>query len=89
MSDKNKYNDEELDKYFSDKNYRQKKLRKKKTENNLIRSVLILFIIGLSVVCGYLFILSKSLPSLAELENPKIEEASKIYSSDGELIDKF
>jgi len=89
LSDKNKYNDEELDKYFSDKNYRQKKLRKKKTENNLIRSVLILFIIGLSVVCGYLFILSKSLPSLAELENPKIEEASKIYSSDGELIDKF
>ena len=29
------------------------------------------------------------MPSLAELENPKLEEATKIYSSDGELIDKF
>ncbi|HMS64646.1 MAG TPA: PBP1A family penicillin-binding protein [Ignavibacteria bacterium] len=89
MSDKNKYNDEELDKYFSDKNFRQKKLKKNKTQNKLIGSVLITALIILIIAASYLYYLSSSLPSLAELENPKLEEATKIYSSDGELIDKF
>lgn len=44
---------------------------------------------GIIVLAVYIFYLSKTLPSLAELENPKLEEATKIYSSDGELIDKF
>jgi len=85
----NKYNDEELNKYFSDKNYRQKKLKRKKSENNFFRTLVILILIVAGIVASYLIYLSQSLPSLAELENPKLEEASKIYSSDGELIDKF
>jgi len=44
---------------------------------------------GIIVLAVFIFYLSKTLPSLAELENPKLEEATKIYSSDGELIDKF
>lgn len=89
MSDKKKYNDDELDKYFSDKNFRQKKLKKNKTQNKLIGSVLFVALIVVAIAGGYLFYLSDSLPSLEELENPKLEEATKIYSSDGELIDKF
>lgn len=89
MSDKKKYNDDELDKYFSDKNFRQKKIKKNKTQNKLIGSVLFVALIVVAIAGGYLFYLSDSLPSLEELENPKLEEATKIYSSDGELIDKF
>lgn len=85
----NKYTDEELNKYFSDKNFRQKKLKRKKTENNFLKITAVLIIIALIFVAAYLIYLSQSLPSLSELENPKLEEASKIYSSDGELIDKF
>ncbi|MEO8209327.1 MAG: PBP1A family penicillin-binding protein [bacterium] len=89
MDNNNKYNDEELDKYFSDKDYRKKKLRKKKNANNFFRTLIFITAAIVFIIGGYLIYLSHSLPSLAELENPKLEEASKIYSSDGELIDKF
>jgi len=89
LSNKNKYSDEELNKYFSDKKFRQKKLKKKKTENNLFKSLVLITVLILLALAGYLIYLSQTLPSLAELENPKLEEATKVYSSDGELIDKF
>ncbi len=90
MSDKDKdYNEEELNKYFSDKDYRKKKLKRKGKGGGLITTLSILIAAGLIVFAIYLAYLSRTLPSLAELENPKLEEATKIYSSDGELIDKF
>ena len=89
MSNKKKYNDEELNKYFSDKNFRQKKSKSKSSSGNFFKTILLLAFAGIIVLGVYIFYLSKTLPSLAELENPKLEEATKIYSSDGELIDKF
>ena len=89
MSNKKKYNDEELNKYFSDKNFRQKKSKSKSNSGNFIKTILLLVFAGIIVLAVFIFYLSKTLPSLAELENPKLEEATKIYSSDGELIDKF
>ncbi|MEO8664251.1 MAG: PBP1A family penicillin-binding protein [Ignavibacteria bacterium] len=89
MDKNNKYSDEELNKYFSDKNYRNKKLRSRKNSNNFIRLLVIVTVIAICIFCGYMVFLSQGLPSLAELENPKLEEATKIYSVDGELIDKF
>ena len=89
MSNKKKYNDEELNKYFSDKNFRQKKSKSKSNSGNFIKTILLMAFAGIIVLAVYIFYLSKTLPSLAELENPKLEEATKIYSSDGELIDKF
>lgn len=89
MSNKKKYNDEELDKYFSDRKFRQKKLTRKKAENGVIGTFLVIVVAAVLVLAGYLYYLSSSLPSLAELENPKLEEATKVYSTDGELIDKF
>jgi len=87
--DNNKYSEEELDKYFSDKKYRKKKTKRKSTFNGFFNTAIFIFIAVLIAGGTYLFYLSKTLPSLAELENPKLEEATKIYSSDGELIDKF
>lgn len=87
---KNRKNKEvELDKYFKDKDYRKKAVKKKKTERYSFK-----FIVSVCLICfllfgGYLFYLAQTLPSLSELENPKLEEATKIYSENGELIDKF
>ena len=89
MAKKEKNNEEELDKYFSDKEYRNKNLKKNKRSGNFITVLVMTFLICAGIFCGYLYYLSSDLPSLAELENPKLEEATKIYSSDGELIDKF
>lgn len=85
---KNKKEDE-LNKFFADKNYRKKVSRKNKTEKLSFGFILTVIILIFFVVVGYLVYLSQSLPSLSELENPKIEEATKIFSDNGELIDKF
>ncbi|MBV6480014.1 MAG: Penicillin-binding protein 1A [Ignavibacteria bacterium] len=55
----------------------------------MFRTLVIITIAVIATLAGYLIYLSQTLPSLAELENPKLEEATKVYSSDGELIDKF
>ena len=89
MAKNSKYSDEELDKYFSDKDYRKKKLKSKKNSNRFFFSLSLIILIAIGVFAGYLVYLSQGLPSLSDLENPKLEEATKIYSSDGELIDKF
>jgi penicillin-binding protein 1A len=89
LADNNKYNDEELNKYFSDKEYRKKKLKKNKNSTNFFITLSVIILIAAGLFAAYLIYLSQTLPSLAELENPKLEEATKIYSSDGELIDKF
>ncbi|MFA5404692.1 MAG: PBP1A family penicillin-binding protein, partial [Ignavibacteria bacterium] len=89
MFKNNKNKEAELNNYFNDKNFRRKKFKKNKRENISLGSILIILLIGFFIFSGYLIYLSQSLPSLSELENPKLEEATKIYSDNGELIDKF
>ena len=89
MTKKRKNKDEELNKYFADKNYRKKKSKKNQTEKLSLRFILYAILISCIILGVYLIYLSQSLPSLSELENPKLEEATKIYSDNGELIDKF
>ncbi|MFA7362174.1 MAG: PBP1A family penicillin-binding protein [Candidatus Kapaibacterium sp.] len=86
---KNIKKEEELNKYFADKKYRKKVSRKKNTEKYSLGFIVSVLTIVLLFTTGYLVYLSQSLPSLEELENPKIEEATKIYSDDGVQIDKF
>lgn len=87
---KNKKNKEkEIDNYFNDKNFRRTNLKRNKREKISVGSILFILLIIFLSFSGYLVYLSQSLPSLSELENPKIEEATKIYSDNGELIDKF
>jgi penicillin-binding protein 1A len=51
----------------------------------------IITIVTAGIVSAWLFIsyLTDGLPSLEELENPRPPFATRVYSSDGELIDKF
>ncbi len=89
MFNSKKNKETEINNYFNDKNFRRKNLKKNKLQNISISTVLFIFLIIFLAFSGYLIYLSQSLPSLSELENPKLEEATKIYSDNGELIDKF
>ena len=51
--------------------------------------VVILFLVyPFLVSTNFLFLFGKS-PSLSDLENPKVEQASEVYTSDGVLIGKY
>ncbi|MBW7855945.1 MAG: hypothetical protein B6D43_06785 [Ignavibacteriales bacterium UTCHB1] len=89
MAKKSNNKEKDLDKYFSDKDFRRKKVRKKKFQRVSFSFVFFSMLFIILAFCGYLFYLTQSLPSLSELENPKLEEATEIYSDDGVLIDKF
>jgi penicillin-binding protein 1A len=76
--------------YYNSRDYRRKLHRNKRKRKNQTFSIaailgIIAFIL-LSIYLGYLF---QGLPSLASLENPKTDMASKLYSEDGVLIDQF
>jgi penicillin-binding protein 1A len=50
---------------------------------------LIAGIVICAVLVGYAIFLFSGLPSLEQLENPRPEIATKVYSSDGEILDHF
>jgi len=79
----------DLDKYFKDKKYRNEVSKKIRKRNFYLTVTIYAFVIIAVLFIGWLIYLSQTLPSLSELENPRLEEATKIYSDNGELIDKF
>lgn len=77
--------DREFDDYFNNiKDNKKKKAQKskKKKFRILIGAAALLFI------AFFIYIIS-GLPSLEELENPKPQLASKVFSADGELLGQF
>jgi penicillin-binding protein 1A len=79
----------DIDKYFKDKRYRNQVSKKIRKRNLYLTVTIYAFVIIAVLFIGWLIYLSQTLPSLSELENPRLEEATKIYSDNGELIDKF
>lgn len=80
--------DTDFEKYFNDPNYRNKKLKKKKSPNRrklwLIGGGSVFILLGIFIAIIY-----SGLPSLEELENPKPQLASKVFSADGELLGQY
>lgn len=85
-----KYSSEQMKKYFSDPAYRTELLKKGKGFFHKFRfyffGIVILFLL-LMVVYGKYIV--SGLPSLEELENPRPELATKVYSIDGEVLGTF
>ncbi len=83
------YSKEEMEKYFSDPDYRKtpkgrKELKKRKSTLKLgIWSFIAI------VVAAYGIYVIHGLPSLEELENPKPDLATRVLSADGQVIDQF
>jgi penicillin-binding protein 1A len=89
MADK-KYSSEKMERYFNDPVYRHGNM--KFSERYFKRTYVILFfcvIVSAVLVAWYSVYIVNGLPTLEQLENPKPELATKIYSSDGEVLDQF
>src|SRR3989304_4590687 len=84
---KQKSDDDELKKYFFDSKHRNKILKRNKAKRK-INWLLITGIVAVLFIIFGIYIYS-GLPSIEELENPKPQLATKVYSADGELIGKF
>ncbi len=76
------------DKYFNDPSYRNKRMKKQKNTNKkkfwLITGSVAFVLLGIFFAIVY-----SGLPSLEELENPKPQLASKVFSADGELLGQY
>ena len=76
-----------MKKYFFDSKHRNKKLKKKHTVRNINWAIVLGLVAAFLVFFGiYVF---SGLPSIEDLENPKPQLATKVFSADGELIGKF
>ncbi|HTO93526.1 MAG TPA: transglycosylase domain-containing protein, partial [Bacteroidota bacterium] len=84
-----KYTREEMEKYFSDPLYRrlQSRLRARMSRRAIIIAACAAVLL---ILCGfYVRYLLAGLPSLARIENPRSELATRVLSSDGEVIGQF
>jgi penicillin-binding protein 1A len=84
------FSSDQMKQYFSDAGYRQQMYRQSK---NLFRKYWYItaiigaaFVFLMTLYTQYIF---AGLPSLEQLENPKPELATKVYSIDGEVLDEF
>ena len=56
----------------------------------LIRSIWVLTLIGLLVFAGlFVYVANTKMPDTKELENPKFEESTLVYSEDGVVLDRY
>ena len=84
---KRKLDQSEMKKYFFDSKHRNKKLKRKTIKKKINWLIVIAAISVLFIIFGtYIF---SGLPSIEELENPRPQLATKVFSADGQLIGKF
>ncbi|HEX9657261.1 MAG TPA: PBP1A family penicillin-binding protein [Bacteroidota bacterium] len=85
------YSPEDMERYFNDPEFRRTHLRPKKESTRKTRFPYLLVPIGLILAggIGYTIFLVSGLPSLERIENPKPELATKVFSSDGEVLDQY
>lgn len=85
-----KYSSSEMERYFNDPAYRRSKLG---DDDGFFkrhrRKLLIAGLIGIGLTVWYGFYVAQGLPSLEQLENPRPPLSTKIYSSDGQVLDQL
>src|SRR3989304_7325952 len=90
MANLKHYSSQKMERYFNDPEYRRSILA---AQRGFLRRHKNKFIAALAVLvalCGwYGFYIIQGLPSLEQLENPRLELSTKIYSVDGEVLDQF
>ena len=76
----------DFEKYFNDSAYRNNNMKftKNKKKAWLITGAVIFILLGIFIAIIY-----SGLPSLEDLENPKPQLASKVFTADGELLGQF
>ncbi|MFC2119727.1 penicillin-binding protein 1A [Bacteroidota bacterium] len=84
---KKKLDPKEMKKYFFDSKHRNKRFKRKIIKKN-INWLIIIGVFAALFITGTIYIFS-GLPSIEELENPRPQLATKVFSADGQLIGKF
>ncbi|NTV46174.1 MAG: PBP1A family penicillin-binding protein [Chlorobiales bacterium] len=87
--DKGEYSSPNRDAYFNDPEHRRRIARRRRWFDRFFTATTIAIIVGIAILAGILFYVSRNLPSLEQLENPKPELATTVYSADGKLLTKF
>ncbi len=80
---KKQFSKKDYDKYFFDHAARN---GKKKGGISKLKKWLIIISVALVLFTGFMAYIYSGVPSLEELENPKPQLATKVYTSDGELL---
>jgi len=84
-----KFSSEKMERYFNDPVYRHGNIKRKKYFNRKHFIVLGGIVIFAALLTWYSVYIVNGLPTLEQLENPKPELATKIFSADGEVLDQF
>src|SRR5512140_1162715 len=85
-----KFSSEKMERYFNDPEYRHGNMKLNRRYFNKKHIVIYssIFVVA-ALVTWYSVYIVNGLPTLEQLENPKHELATKISSSDGEVLDQF
>jgi penicillin-binding protein 1A len=87
---KKTYSSEEMDRYFNDPSYRRSFLGRGKGFLKRNRKLILgLATVVIALLAWYGYYITRGLPSLEELENPRPALASKVYAEDGAILDQF
>jgi len=83
------HSSKERESYFHDPEYRKRIVRRNLILQRVYFAFLGIILLGFLSVGGFMYYLSQDLPSLEQLENPKPELATTVYSADGKLLSKY
>ncbi len=95
MNDKNEHKKDDTytsdlrERYLNDPQYRRRLATRRKWRERIYTFSLVAICLVLSSVIGIMIYWSTDLPSLEQLENPKPQLATEVYSYDGVLLTKF
>ncbi|MEX1138395.1 MAG: PBP1A family penicillin-binding protein [Bacteroidota bacterium] len=90
MADQKPYSSKDMERYFNDPQYRRSILAASKGWFHRNSKTAIALAALFVASCGwYGFHIIDGLPSLEQLENPRLEISTQIYSVDGEVLDQF
>lgn len=82
---------DDMERYFSDPEYRNRQRKQNGRRRSPLRKRFTLGVAGtlLVLLLAYTVYLFSGLPSLERIENPRPELASRVFSTDGEVLDQF
>jgi len=90
MADSKRYSSQKMERYFNDPEYRRSILAAQRGFIKRHKKKFIVGLIAAVALCGwYGYYVIEGLPSLEQLENPRLDLSTKIYSIDGEVLDQF
>ncbi len=89
QSSDSSYSSDNREAYFNDPEYRKKLSKQQRILHGLYVAFLSFVVLIALSGLGTIIYLSQTLPSLEQLENPKPELATTVYSADGKLLSKY